>query len=244
MAVEAQRASSGCQGHGIYPHCNDDGHGTACTGPGQPLTITFCPNGPVPSTNEYCYTADVAKPLTTVEITNLTPEIEGGATIYDGYPKGQSISVFGLGCSAGGCTLEHGSSQDFSSGSTEFGIQWNINRLAPDGVTCDNTCSQYELDVASCTATHKIGGMCSASTTPSWTAQIEGSLSGGKCSLTVRGGSVDGNADRCSCQWGAMPCHVGDGVCQGVCPPGVPPCPDGASSGCRCFQTEANMTVV
>lgn len=236
--------NSGCKGHGVYPHCDDDGSGTASAGKGQALTITFCPNGPVPSTKEYCPSAGstkktgvVVQPLTTIEITNLLPQIEGGATIYDGLPAYHSISVFGLGCSAGGCVLMHGSSQEFSSGSTEFGIQWNINRLAPDGATCDNPCSQYELDVAGCTVSHVSGGMCSAKTTPSWTANVEATFSGGKCSLKVIGGSVTSNADRCSCAYGAMPCHVGDGVCQAVCPPGVLPCPEGAADGCRCFET-------
>lgn len=50
---EYKAPDSSATGPGIYQHCLD-ASAPACIDPGNSLTITFCPDGPVPSTREFC----------------------------------------------------------------------------------------------------------------------------------------------------------------------------------------------
>jgi len=181
--------------------------------------------------------------VTNVEIINQTPDVEAGATIYDPV-GGQSISVFGLGCPSSGCVINRGSSQLYGLPTGAIGIQWNINRLAPDGNTCDNTCAQFNIDPNACTATRLVGsGFCVGPSIIRWSPTIRSTITGSTCRLELVGADVENNARRCSCQWGQYPCSCPGNVCSGTCTPGGGACPAGGS-GCACYGSLASNSSV
>jgi len=90
--------------------------------------------------------SDSISSSTTLTVTNQTPKVDSGATIYN-LPAQTTISVFGASCPADGCVVPGGASQDVgNSGSTwmraPFGTKppaivtqitaWRIG--VPDGI--------------------------------------------------------------------------------------------------------------
>ena len=200
---------------------------------------------------------------TTLTVTNQTPTVHTGATIYD--PIGQTtISVFGASCPDSGCVVPGGASKDVGTISTDqdrtnylLGLQWNISRMAPSQSNryCDNACRQLWINLDKCTVlryetettgycyTHKgVEDYC-----PRWNPTISTSKIGTTCTLTVtkdsvlesQGGRVP---DTCGCNCGQTPCtcgHFPDDVCVGQCSDEGGQCNDQAKSspkpdGC-CF---------
>lgn len=182
--------------------------------------------------------SDSISSSTTLRVTNQTPKVHSGATIYDPIDQ-TTISVFGVSCPASGCVVAGGASKDVGTISTGqdrtnylLGLQWNISRMAPSHGLCDNACRQLWIDLDACTVLrYETTGYCYTNGgvkdyCPRWNPEISTSKTETTCTLTVTKDSVvetnsGGKApDTCGCAWGGTPCVCGPSpgdVCVGQC---------------------------
>jgi len=204
--------------------------------------------------------SDSSSSSTTLTVTNQTPKVHSGATIYNS--DGQTtISVFGASCPAGGCVVQGGASQDVGTiiygqdrKNYRLGLQWDILRMAPSQSNCDNACRQIWIDLDACTYKYETTGYCYTNNgvkgwCPRWNPTISTSKIGTTCTLTVTKDSVvekpEGKApDTCGCTLGKTPCVCGpfpDDVCEGQCSDegGACPKPDGC---CFCKDNTSGNT--
>ena len=110
--------------------------------------------------------SDSISSSTTLTVTNQTPKVDSGATIYN-LPAQTTISVFGASCPADGCVVPGGASQDVGTitygqdrKNYRLGLQWNILRMAPSQSNCDNACRQLWIDLDACTTRYETTGFC------------------------------------------------------------------------------------
>jgi hypothetical protein len=227
----------------FYTQCSSGADPTKCFGCQKPCSPEPAPAPVAPAPVAPAPGSTIGSAPTLLEIINETPQIAGGPTIFDknGFQK---ITIFGATfcvAGSGGCNLGHGKKQSWpvdSSKDSLVGIQWNLGRLASDGKTCDNPCRQLQLNLETCKLTlyPTSKGYCSTVPTPTWTPTWTSSVVGNACVVTLNGGTVDNDSDRCSCSWGAYPCEctkAGGKKCGGRCKSGSDGvCGSGNTVGC------------
>jgi len=185
-----------------------------------------------------------------VKIANGAPSTLGSATAFAnaGNPKQWPLTVCASSCGLAGCAAVDatmGPSDCYTpDGSGDFGVQWDIFRMASDGQICNQPCAQFHVAASGdcsqrITKISSAEGVCGSTMTPTWTPKIEFSCSGDDITMTIKAASsVDGNPKTCSCRNGQAPCGVGasqGGNCTAATPvwPCSGLCPSNGSAVCQ-----------